>query len=734
MQYPSFKNEEAFALKHERLLTTCKVSEINYQLFFLVLVTPFFVGLFSRIAIIPSIGAILLSLPLIFRRWQLDLTNKRLITRRWFAGLERFFTFSSIRLSTIETLQTTPRIKILPLLLGYWIVTSYGLPLIEFGLTASIPLPFLVKILVFFGSYFETIHNAEIFVITNFVEPIFLVTGNFALIIGFILLVVGTILFSFGLPFRKEFRIRTISGHEFQLQTGIPPSFIQILNSIIRKHHVVGVFENEIEFPMLFDENLRAQGRLGLIDRKNQLAGLMSLIIFFRGIGNLIGKLEFTTRGLMSFSLSILDFVLILFLIIYAKTFQKIWTTDHRIIFQEERRGISGLWGKRIYSYSDLPYAEIQGYIVSYFSGFSPYSLSFGIFYFASLPVILVPYVNPNVQSIIFLLGIIFGLIFLTINFRTYGELTLLSVGGNQIRLFFRTPYLISKLSHRLEGKEGIAEKVFPNLLSDNQIQKICNLVRGIDNPRRKLTKEAHFLDLDSFIDKNEEIFFKIEKISPEPYFRLFGFLFILTGILSIWINFHLHRLHTGFVTIMLLGSFIFLAFRSISFFIVKRKTLILTGDRVLLETKTEPNRLAQRLGFLPTWKIKEIRLEFVTAVKSRFIFPQANLSGFPILILLFLISMLWTFSFFYPSNSFFLIDGFSSILSISGIIMIYLLEKLFVNIMQSLPRYGLQIDSRKGSMAFSHFPKPLEFENAFFMAFRDFEGRNLSKTTMEID
>ncbi|RMG36021.1 MAG: hypothetical protein D6732_08760 [Methanobacteriota archaeon] len=731
MEFPPYQNDFAFSLPHERFLGSCKVNEINYDLLLmeipvLILFLSFFQFISLPFRIFTATIVFLLTTPFVFRKWHFELTNKRLVVRRWFAGLERFLSWISIKLSMIETLETSPRIKAGPLLLGYWILTSYALPLIEFGLSGEIPLPFAVKLAFFLGLYSSTVEGYEEDFTHIFIEPIFETFADVSLLAGTVMLIIGLFLFLAGLPYRKEFRLITISGHSFSVRTGLPNDFLFLLDGIMRKHHIQGEFENEVHFPKLIDEELKAKGRLGLIDRKNQLIGLLSLIMFVRGFANLLSRLQNADqRDVIFLFLNLIDFLLILFLIVFAKRFQKIWATNHRIIFQEERKGISGLWGRRIFTYRDLPFSQIQGFKVSYYSGFSPYSLYFGVGILLAIQAIatsLAVKLPSSPHFLIYSVGVIIAGLYLLLNFRTFGELTLFSLGGRVHRLRFRTPYIVSKLSHRLEGKEGLAEKFFPNLLSDAEIQKICNVIRGYNEPKRPLTKREHYLDAFSFIGKDEKILFSVEKIKPHPFYWLFAIVFILSGVTVIYVFmvlFEKFDFPSVVASGILIASTLFLLVRTVAFAIIKRKSLILTEDRLIDQSETNPTKLAKWLGYLPIWELREVRNDFVTSIRQQILFHRFRPKGIFSLVLISLFSVMIVVLLDYPYSSFDRNPVFI-VLMLSPFLLISSINHFLLALMETIPRYGLKIETRKFTLSYSHFPKSKQFEQIFYQAVRN--------------
>ncbi len=174
----------------------------------------------------------------------------------------------------------------------------------------------------------------------------------------------------FGLPRRRQMLLSTTGGHKLSLSTGIPQELTNLLYAVGRKQRFKDTSsEWRWDLPLFDDEEVRTEASIGLIQRKSQVIGLFALILFIDSLDQFVTIiLHPSFSNLIIFMLKILDLIFIWFALVFAKKYRRIIATSHRLLFQEEMIEVSGLWGKRIYSYRDSPYDFIKGFTYSNFS------------------------------------------------------------------------------------------------------------------------------------------------------------------------------------------------------------------------------------------------------------------------------------------------------------------------------------------------------------------------------
>lgn len=142
----------------------------------------------------------------------------------------RFSKVVSFNLSHLNSQQIAPRIKIIPLTTGIFILFSYSLQLIEFSFSGKVSPPILVRIVFLFGGIFGIISNVE----TELADFIFLIFSPFhhsALIIGLLSGKFAISMIIFGLPRGKSMQISTTGGHSLHINAGLPKALSDMLIS-----------------------------------------------------------------------------------------------------------------------------------------------------------------------------------------------------------------------------------------------------------------------------------------------------------------------------------------------------------------------------------------------------------------------------------------------------------------------------------------------------------------------
>ena len=250
MVFPSLTKPWLFPSPHEKEITTDIVYEIFYIRILVFIAFTFLIGFvtnqlmggdFLYGVLLTSIFfffIFLIFFPLFIKPWDLVLSNKRLILRHryWFSG--RFSTVISVFLSQLESERVSPRIKVPSLLLGFFILQSFSIVLIDFGLTLSLPLPLFVSLFLFLGSIlgFTGSFQADVKNLTN---QLFFPFLDYALVFGVLSLLIAVALIVFSLPYKKEMRLNTVGGHILKLNAGIEPVLSHLVFSVSRKHIVL---------------------------------------------------------------------------------------------------------------------------------------------------------------------------------------------------------------------------------------------------------------------------------------------------------------------------------------------------------------------------------------------------------------------------------------------------------------------------------------------------------------
>ena len=156
MAYPVLTKEWTFPSHHEKEIYSKIVYEIFYdRILILIILASVFSFLLNQFFFGDIFQGVLFSLfnnlilfviffPVFIRPWDIVLSNKRLILRHryWFSA--RFTSVKSLFLVQLESEKITPKIKVFSLLLGFTILQSFSVVLIDFGLTFNLPLPLFV--------------------------------------------------------------------------------------------------------------------------------------------------------------------------------------------------------------------------------------------------------------------------------------------------------------------------------------------------------------------------------------------------------------------------------------------------------------------------------------------------------------------------------------------------------------------------------------------------------------
>jgi hypothetical protein len=380
--------------------------------------------------------------------------------------------------------------------------------------------------------------------------------------------------------------------------------------------------EWSFEIPLLEDEKVRFNARLGVVDKKTQIMGIFALFLFLNSLPGLIALIGvYSLPNLIILVLRLVGFLFILFTIRFAKRFYRIIVTDHRVLFQQERQGISGLWGRRIFMHTDLPLSMLQGFSVSHFSGISVSGivsslilLITGIFFYYT-------FTDP---FYLLLGGLGFGLV-LAITYRTTSEINFLTQTGEQIRFGYHLPGIISWVSHRLE-KYRLYNFLFPNILNEDKILGLLNSCRGIiPTLEEQPQKSQHKIEYHNFLAPTEEEKAVWRKFGPQAFYRISLLMAVILSLLCIPFTFYYlleldPNLFIPFIILSLCGILVV----SLRKLVTVYRTLVVTEEkqqkRVLFIEEVIPRKIARIFGVLPESYIYEIGGKSIIGTKHNLI------------------------------------------------------------------------------------------------------------------
>ena len=723
MVYPTLTHKWAFPTEHEREIFSTIVYEIFYDRILLLsiisvllsfaLTSIFFENKIVFAFILSSvtlIGILLLLMPIFIKPWDMVLSNKRLILRHryWFSG--RFTTVKAMFVEHLESEKVTPRIKIWSLLLGFFILQTFSIVLIDFGFTASLPFPIYLSLLLLFGGILgiTSQFQSDIEVIVKlFFSPFFEV----ALILGFatLLLALGLIIFS--LPHRKIMTLMTIGGHRIQLNAGIPEELSNLVFAVGRSHNVLTKVETKFKWdiPLLEDEKILSYGRVGLINRRTQIVGILSLLLVMQSLDSFYNI--FVNPGistLIIFLIQIINLTAILLMIAFSKRYHRIIATNHRLLFQEERINVSGLWGKRIYEYSDLQKKHLQGFIVSRFTGITFTSL-LGLILLIGMALLL--FIIS--QSILLLYICIFIIVlYLLFNYKAFTKLEFQALSGFQHRLEYSLPLIIDRIAHQIENYDWLYDLMFANILTSENIIKLCNDIRSVNDPIRKIAHEE-------ISDIHEEHFFSVSeprlhtwnKIGPAPFIRtgiITGSFLALVGIYLVFPHLN-SSFQIPFILLAVLMTFIVGLRRYILF----TYTLVITSSRIFLVRQKIPRKIAKLFGVLPEWSLHEAPREHILSTSFRYIVPPGNLlkflfnSGLFSIIIIVLQNQASLEA--YLTN-----EIINIVLFFVYLILIFFIPLWISQLIGIIPRYSLLLYTRFNNLQIPYFKDLSTFSNVF--------------------
>ena len=695
-------------LEHEKLIYQTRVNEIFYlRIFIFLIVSVASTALiylilskiiFSVLTFLIYVALFIILFPLFIRPWQIVLSNKRLILRNKYWNIAKFSSIISFKLEHLDSEYITPRIKIAPLTLGLTILFSYSSQLIEFSFTGSISPPLIFKIVFLLGNIIGVISNIQ-GSINQFTYLLFSPFLSISLIAGIVSAGIAVVLIIFGLPHRLRMELSTTGGHLLSLDTGMPEELTKYLNSIGRKQRFTEQQDWKWDIPLLDDEIISTRAQVALIDRKSQLLGFLALILSIESLNRFIIIIKEPSIGnLVLVILTVINLGIIYVSIMFAKKFRRIVSTNKRIIFQDERFAVSGMYGRRIYGYMDIPHDKISGFSYSNFTGFNfTYILGFIMIFLSGITFS--SFINPLV---VIPITIIVLLLFSAISYKTYTDLNFSSLSGSKIRMSYRIPSFMFSLSHIIEKSDGFLNKLFPNFMTEHQVASIFNDIREIEDPLIDLnTHEVHELTYNSLINKTDEILGQWTKIGPYRYFKtgqVIGLLLSITVIIVITSKL------TGYLIMVfpLISSILFtvVVFRK---FVIRYNSLILLKDRLFHHIEITPRKVARWFGVLPERRLREVKLEHL------------NMSQFKLKLFRFEIRLVYELLIvvlgiiFIPNSELIENEMIRTIsIMITGFIIVITVPDMMLLIVRSLPIYQLSLSTRAGNFLF-HYTKGIE-------------------------
>lgn len=724
MAYPPLTRQWTFPSIHEREIYKTIVYEIFYEriLFWFFISsfiafslnylqnTDYFIGFIFFIIIFTAI--FFLFMPIFIKPWDIVLSNKRFILRHryWFSG--RFTTVKTLFLLQLESENVTPRIKVGSLLLGFFILQTFSVVLIEYGFTLNLPLPLFIGLFFVIGRLFGITNQFESD-IKDLVELLFSPFLEFALLFGFISLFISLGLIIFSLPYRKVMQLQTTGGHRLQLNAGIPADLSNLVYAASRKHKVLTKQETKFKWdmPLLEDEEIRSYGRVGLIDRKVQILSILSLLIVFQSIDLFLNLITSTNNTsflsfIIIFFVNLFNLTTIILSILFSKRYHRIIATNHRLLFQEERNNVSGLWGKRVYKYSDLQKKHLQGYKVERFTGMTFTSIVIVIM----LILFTIFLYNFSKSYVLLLISALITILYVIYSYKAYTRLEFQAISGFAHILNYQLPLILERIAHKIEDVDWIYNLIFANILTEKDIVQLCNDIRDNQIPVKTIDeRKGESISEDHFLNLEEPKLHRWQKIGPAPYIRIgiiLGFLSAFIAILFIY-----PILDSSSQIPFFLLSMILLTIISLRRLILFTYTLIITPNRVFLVKQKIPRTIAKFFGVLPEWALHEVRKDQILSTQFRFLVPRGNIIKFLFNSIIFTglsISIL-KFDYFqiYISSEIIII-----ILFLISILFVLLLPIWISQFISLIPRFSLLIFTRFDFMFMPYFKKLKTFSN----------------------
>ncbi|MFX0122393.1 MAG: hypothetical protein ACFFAE_02065 [Candidatus Hodarchaeota archaeon] len=697
MDFPLLEIEWTNPLPDERIIFKRRIIEIFSQriailgFFALLLIAIAFFTKIYILIVLPNL-LFVICFPLFINPWDVILSDKRLILRKryWLSG--RLSTIRSVNLYHVESQRFSPRLKIIPITIGFFIIESFSLVLVEYALTRTPPLPLIIEIIILIGKIIGLGRPVEENIRT-LIEIVYLPFLPVALFVGASSLIIGLILIILGLPYRTSFYLSIQSGHTISINAGVPKKLTTLIFSVCRAQRVQTKPQFwQLNIPLLEDEEVKTSAKVALIDHKTQFIGVLSLYFILSSLNHFIGALyESNWASLIAISIYLINILIIALALRFAKRYRQIVVTNERMIFEDEYSSASGLWGKRLYQYADLPHKFIQGFQVSNFTTIS---------IFAILGSILIFFLGINLSTMMnhfsfFFVSLIVILLYLIFSYKIHTSFRITTVGGKKIEFTYQIPVIWKNLSQKIEYGNRIYNFLFYNVLHEKKIAEICNLTRNITNPIQLMSsKGKQTLAINAFLPKTEKILEKWEKVNPVPFLKgslVLGF--ILSVICLIILLDIINPLYKGLF--ILIGLCLILTIFGRSLLIFSR-TLVITNKRLFYIFELQPRTLAILFGRLPEWTIIETLKEYVEVAKIGFHFPVKFLRSIfkDLSILIFCFIVIYNRE---SMKTYLSVEISEILLFLIALLVIMYLMLGIRDIVYSLPRYSLLIQLRYG-------------------------------------
>ena len=704
MSYPSLTIDWTNPLPNERLVYKTRVIEVFgtriliLVFSFLLLFTISFFTSIYLILLIPLI-AFLILFPYFITPYDVILSDKRLILRKryWFSG--RFSSIRSVNLYYVESQKFFPRLKVIPLTIGFLIIESFSLLLIQYALTQIPPLPLFFEIIVFFtrliGLPFQTDINNLIEIIYTPLLPIASIIGIFSLIVGILLVI-------FGLPYRTSFNLTLLSGHDLQINAGVPRKLTTYIYSVSRVKPVQKQTQFwDLDIPLLEGETIKRKAKIALVNQKTQFIGFLSLYLSLSSFTQLLAFVfKPTFISFVVFLIYLMNLIIIVIALRFAKRYRHIITTNERVIFQDEYSPASGLWGQRIYQFQDLTNNFIQGFQIENYSSISIITVLENIVLIVFLFLTVSIYNNYALLGI-FLIIIIF---FISRSYRITTSFKIMTVSGKNMVFSYEIPMVWKKLSDKINPENRLFNLLFYNLLSEKQLQQLCNSIRSIEKPQMSIdTTNNKNLTLEMFISKDEKILEKWTKMKPEPYHNTKIVLTILVAIIQLVVLGFKLPLSVKILFILIWG--VVITFYIVSVILIINRTLIVTNYRVLYLYQRIPKFLSLMFGLLPVWKLTEVLKEHVEVIYHKIFVPKVKWSKtiFGIVIEILLSYVLLNADQIYNSS---LLEDYlvNFLLVIAFFILLLTTITIIDELSKLIPRFGLKMVLKYGIIEIPYF------------------------------
>ncbi len=708
--YSKLRVDWALPITHEKMIHRTSVQEIFYTrifvfLFFALVSLPILWSSKFIVIIVAYFVFVLIFYPLFIKPWEIVLSNKRLILRNQYWNIGRFSTLISFNLDNLDTQQIAPRFKLIPVTIGFAILTTFSLTLLEFYLTNTIPIPLLIRIgFLVFGatSIIQDVNQKQMDFVNSFLSPF----KDQALMISIISVFPAVALIIFGLPRRQRMILSTTGGHQLSLSTGVEEKLTNLLFAVGRKHRMKeSTSDWKWDLPLLDDEKVVTKASIGLIERKAQILGLLSLIVFIESIDQffvIITQPNF--NNFILFFIKVFELLFIWFALVFAKKYRRLIATSHRLLYQEELKQISGLWGKRIYQYRDFPYEYIQGFTYSNFSAFQLNSV-FGILILLfGLSASTENYELRGFTLTILLIIIIYSIV----NYKNFTSLSFSSIGGGKMELFYKLPVFMVNISHRIENRETLYNRFFPNILSEYDVVGLCNAVRNVKNPIDQL-EGAHQIEMDAFVSKEDEEYGRWNKVGQFRFSKgsvFLGMIFSMIALMYIYSIFE-----SSLRLLFLVFSVFIIVILGLNLLIQRFRTLIILKNRLFFTDEILPRKVTQIMGRLPERSIQELNLDYVLASQFRFTFGH-KINEFIKYVLMIGISL---YTLYGGGSIIYKFDGIMRdfIILLAGMLTVASIIPATKSFFENLPKYSLIILTRFGNIIIPYMRDLDEFNEA---------------------